>query len=194
MKLFEKIYDEAQMEEYHIERMTAHRERVRKYLIKFTNSVSPSLGWTENKVNQYANKHDEDKFFGDMLEQYKKISWMYKCKLENVPCDIEYTQEMDDATKNHILTNDHHPEFWDDDYTEIKTENFEDRDKTIITRDGTRMSNDAIVEMVCDWKATGDERGNSVKSWIKKCIDENRYKFTNTQWMWIKFIANHIED
>lgn len=184
-----------ELEKYHIKRMLRHIGWVTECLEQVANSeVGQEVGFTLGNAKILASKHDQDKLHGKLLDQYKYISWQYKCKLENKPCDIKYTPAMDDATTEHIKNNKHHPEYWDPNYVPNVTTDFANRDSTKANSvSGTSMDEFSIIELCCDWKATGKERGNSAKSWADICKRDKRYTFTPAQWDFIYKVLEVID-
>lgn len=77
--------------------------------------------------------HDNSKLHG--------IEWEYLMKGEEL---------LELAHKQHILTNDHHPEYW-------------------LMRGMDLLDVPSVVwaEAVCDWKARSSEFGSDLRSWIK---------------------------
>ena len=195
MKSFNEIYNMNEIEEFHLQRMDKHISKVKKYLLEFTNSdLSKELNFSKRDAIELGNKHDQDKIEGDLFEQYKYISWLYKCKLAEVPCDIPYTEDMDKATTAHIRNNKHHPEYWDPNFTPQVVTDFNQRDSTKLkSRDGRKMPVAHIIEMCCDWKATSEERGNKAVDWAYKCLRDKRYIFTDNQWDLIYRILGIID-
>jgi hypothetical protein len=80
-------------------------------------------------------QHDASKFFG--------IEWEY------LHGDVKEDQPETFllAAKQHVDTNQHHPEYW---------------------QDIQHMPRICIAEMVCDWKSRSDEFGNDIRDWIKE--------------------------
>ena len=78
--------------------------------------------------------HDASKFSG--------IEWDYLHAGKDIPKD-----QLELAVKQHVYTNDHHPEYWG------SVEN---------------MPEICIAEMVCDWYARSQEFGTSLREWIEK--------------------------
>jgi len=195
MKLFEEILNMSEIEEFHEKRMKTHIERVKKFLLLFAESdLAKELDFTKKDALELAANHDKDKLSGKLYDQYKYISWLYHCKIENIPCDIEYTREMDMATTEHIRTNKHHPEYWEEGFEPSIVTDFNQRDSTKLKpRDGRKMPDKHIIEMCCDWKSTSMERGNTATSWADKCKRDNRYIFTNDQWDLIYDILKIID-
>ena len=190
---FDEIYDNNKIEEFHLERMNRHIKGVQKYLDIFANSDLNDFDKAELK--ELGRKHDRDKLEGELFEQYKYISWLYHCKLEKISCNIPYTPEMDRATVRHIITNPHHPEYWDLDLKPVAVTDFNNRDNTKLTSvNGERMDDIHIIEMCCDWKSTSLERGNTATSWAIRCKNDERYRFTDDQWHLIFSILKVLDE
>lgn len=84
---------------------------------------------------------------------------------------------MNSASEHHVHSNRHHPEFYDD----TGKINREDRDKKpdkIV--DATKMEDLDIAEMISDWLAMSEERGNKCIDWADKNVNI-RWKFTDKQ-------------
>ena len=80
-------------------------------------------------------------------------------------------EEMKLASKNHITSNKHHPEYWVDG----------DIDEMGNPLDASGMSNDAIAEMVADWCAMSEELGkNTPKEWADDNVG-TKWEFTEEQ-------------
>lgn len=78
--------------------------------------------------------HDASKFKG--------IEWDYLHVGDNIPEDKKQA-----AIRQHVLTNDHHPEFWG----------------------GIELMPDhALAEMVCDWLARAQEFGTGLRDWVEQ--------------------------
>lgn len=78
-------------------------------------------------------EHDVSKFYG--------VEWDYLHVGPDVPSD-----KLSEAVKQHVESNDHHPEYWGgiDHMPEI-----------------------AVAEMVCDWYARSQEFGTSLRQWVE---------------------------
>jgi len=124
--------------------------------------------------------HDQSKYEDPEIDPYIYVSWDYKCKDDGV--DFTPPEGMDDqmneATEHHVNNNKHHPEY----HSETKGKiNREDRDKAPDEMiDATKMKDLDIAEMVADWMAMGEEKGNTPKSWADKNVNI-RWKFTDDQ-------------
>lgn len=85
--------------------------------------------------------------------KFKGVEWLY---LRDA-VKINHPELFNIALYQHVTTNDHHPEFWPG---------------------GIQfMTDDAIAEMVCDWKSRSDEMGTSLKDWIKESATQ-KFNFT----------------
>ena len=80
-----------------------------------------------------------------------------------------------------ITSNNHHPEYWNNDVADEDLLNTKDRDgipDKII--DATDMPGDYIYEMVADWCAMSEEKGNTPKQWADMVVGK-RWKFNKIQ-------------
>jgi len=188
------------LEQIHNERINKHISLVRHFLEVFSSSeLASELDFSFFDAQRIGKEHDKDKTKGgEVYDQYCVISYLYHCKLNDIECDLEYTPDLDDATREHINNNKHHPEYWDKNYdpdTAQVVVDFKDRDKTKgNSRDGRDMDDESIIEMCCDWAATGIERGNKGKDWADRCRKDSRYIFTDIQWEFIYKVLEIIED
>lgn len=87
-----------------------------------------------------ASSHDRSKFSEPELTPYIWLTWKYHCEWNNIPfkLPIGMDQKIRDAKFHHFSNNRHHPEW-----------HFDLNDMTIVD----------LIEMVCDWKAAGQEFG-----------------------------------
>ena len=113
-------------------------------------------------VKRYCNDGLQDRF--ELKDDYKK-KW-----------DEEYVVQ-------HCLKNGHHPECWDSSYG--YGENHP-------PYDATRMPQEYVAEMVCDWCAVGREQGNSAMDWFHR-VNGTRYRFSNWQERFIPWLIGEIE-
>ena len=113
-----------------------------------------------------ANTHDASKFEEDEYEPYIWLTWRYKCADDDTKfeCPDGMEEKIDAATLHHIVENHHHPEFYGG--TVEKGE----------TVDATEMDEIDIAEMVADWCAMSEERGNSPRDWADDTVNK-RWKF-----------------
>lgn len=135
-------------------------------------------------------RHDLSKFEEPQRTPYIHITWMYKAKAEG----FEYSMPKgmaavcQAATAFHVLNEDHHPEFWAGE----APISLNDRDAAVTALAIPDMNPVSIAEMVADWKAVGDERGNTARSWYEK-VDGTRFLFTGRTRGWIEKCLRILE-
>lgn len=101
--------------------------------------------------------HDQSKFHG--------IEWDCLHVGEEINKD-----RLLEAIKQHVSTNDHHPEFWGgiDNMPEV-----------------------AVAEMCCDWYARSQEFGKDLRVWIKKeAFKKYDFDYRTEQGKWVKLYVN----
>jgi len=189
MRFEEHYYTENEMTiemKNHFEKRTNnHIGLVQKYCGKVN-----ELGGYDGIVER-GEIHDASKFEEPEYTPYVFITWDYKCKDDGV--DSEFPQEIKnkatEATNHHVKSNRHHPEFHTEQTDLI---NREDRDKPPEEMvDAMEMDNLDIAEMVCDWCAMSEERGNTPMQWADKNVNV-RWKFTDEQKDLIYDLMNKI--
>lgn len=165
-----------EQENHFLNRTHLHIKLVQKYCVLIEKAFPYLLGLIDRGV-----EHDLSKFEEIERLPYIWLTWRYKCKDDGKECNLPegMGEKIDKATEHHILTNSHHPE-----YHQESTEsliNPRDRDKPPEKKiDATRMSTLDLAEMVADWCAMSEERGNTPKEWAKKNINV-RWLFTEEQ-------------
>ena len=161
-----------EMEDFFQERTAKHIELVNKYLDRLE----------EHYPYTFDKEHDWSKFEDPEHEPYLYITWKHKMEDEDGDYETpdEWKDKCDEATFHHIKNNKHHPEHWDKTLTENPI-NKDDRDKPSgKVVDGTKMPDKYILEMVADWCAMSEEKGNTPKKWA----DDNvgvRWEFSPEQ-------------
>lgn len=101
--------------------------------------------------------HDQSKFHG--------IEWDYL----HVGDQVDKIR-LAEAIKQHVSTNDHHPEFWGG------IEN---------------MPEVAVAEMCCDWYARSQEFGKDLREWIKKeAFKKYDFDYRTQTGQWVKLYVN----
>ena len=137
--------------------------------------------------------HDRTKFKEPQFSKYVEISWYYykKFKGENYPLNKVFSSN---ATILHIISEPHHPEYWDETFLTTPGKfNISNRDGLPeVPVDATKMPNESIIEMVCDWAAVAQERNSSLKDWADKTVSK-RWKFTESQVKLIYNLVNFLE-
>lgn len=164
--------------------MTDYQERFierEKYHIDLVNKYAAIIG------HCYSH-HDFDKLQGELFEPYslsKKYNQFYNTTDGLTDDELE---EYNKATLKHITRNPHHPEYWVKDKRVL---NDFDRNNPPRELDCSLMSDEAILEMCCDWCAMAEEYGNTPFDWAEKTIGsieidsynpEARWRFNNHQY------------
>lgn len=128
------------------------------------------------RVNKYAKKinksypnHDSDKF-NELFDGYS---------LMNKKDVSEEEQKMiDDATYKHVINNEHHCEHW------CNPKDVEGFSRSNPTPHGcldcTKMPEEAMTEMCCDWCAMSEEFNNTPFEWFDK-VKDTRWHFNEKQ-------------
>jgi len=165
-----------EMEKFFEERTARHIGLVQKYGQKIAD-----LGEEFSELAEIVQQHDQSKLEEPERTPYVFVTWQYKCKDDgtefNPPADIK--EMMSKATEHHVKNNAHHPEFHSP--QEVDLINREDRDKPPEEMvDATQMPSLAISEMVADWCAMSEEKGNTPMEWADKNVNV-RWKFTEDQ-------------
>ena len=153
--------------------MTRSEEEIKQIKEKFIERTKKHI----ELVNKYANKvgyefpdHDASKL--DLLLDaycYYVVPKEERSEEEQLALDM--------ATLLHIKNASHHPEYW----TSTPLEGFTRQNYTpngVI--DATEMDNESIVQMVADWNAMSEEKGNSPMEWFNK-VNGKRWLFTTEQ-------------
>jgi hypothetical protein len=125
--------------------------------------------------------HDASKFEEPEKLPYVWLTWRYKCKDDETECVLPegMDKKIDEATEHHILSNAHHPEFHQEKRSGLL--NSKDRDQPPEEMiDSTKMTPLDIAEMVADWCAMSEERGNTPREWADKNVNV-RWGFTPEQ-------------
>ena len=141
-------------------------------------------------------KHDRTKFIEPQLSAYIEISWKYyveqKDNNEKYPLNDVLSSN---ATMLHIVNETHHPEHWDQSFLVTPGKlNLSERDNLPeVSVNGTSMPLENILEMVCDWTAVSNERGNKVRKWYEM-NNGKRWIFTDEQQDLIEYIIDYFEN
>jgi hypothetical protein len=172
---YKKAEDYQKMKDWFEKRTNRHISLVQKYCQKIENYDPRFDGLVEQ-----AKDHDKSKFEDPEVDPYVYITWSYKCKNDGI--EFEAPEDMDDqmnkATNNHVLNNDHHPEKWSGKKQDVI--NRKDRDKPKELIDATKMLDLALGEMCADWMAMSEEKKSDPKDWADKNVNK-RWKFTDEQ-------------
>ena len=175
------------MKEFFNKRTLEHIDRVKKYCKKIHDYYKDQF----EGIIERGEAHDDSKWKDPEIVPYIYITWDYKCKDDDVSFEIpDHIRDlMNDATKHHINTNRHHPEFHSPEKGEINRENRDEVPDVII--DATKMDNLDVAEMVADWMAMSEEKGNSPFDWADKNVNK-RWRFNTEQEYIIYDILNNI--
>lgn len=177
-ELENKPHNWKEMVQHYQKRTNKHINLVRKYL-DILSEKFPELN--KNDIESRKKKHDKSKFEQPENTPYVYITWKYRMKDEgkefNVPQEVQ--DKMNEATVHHIISNSHHPEYWCGRKTGLINQKNRDKPPEEIV-DATKMPNEDIQQMCCDWSAVSEERGNSPLDWAKNNINI-RWKFTKQQ-------------
>ena len=160
-----------EMREYSKKRTTEHIERV--------DSIGELLGFDYSQ-------HDETKFSNELMEAYILIDNSFRKDLDP---PVEYTQEMADASFQHITWEPHHPEFWDENLTQSKQVGRDIPDSDQIAN-AENMDLNSMIEMICDWCAMSIELNGDPIAWAKENIPR-KWKFTEKQLVVIYSILDY---
>ncbi len=158
------------------ERTRRHISAVQDYCVRLEEQGPELDGLAMRSLS-----HDASKFAAPEYIPYVWLTWRYKCKDDGVPCVLPPGMEVQigAATEHHILGNSHHPEAHGARRTGLL--NTSDRDKPPREMiDATGMGVLDLAEMVADWCAMGDERGNTARAWADQNVNV-RWRFTPAQ-------------
>jgi len=157
-----------EMKDWFQKRTKLHIDLVQKYCRKIHKYDAERFP----KIIERGKAHDQSKLEDPELEPYIFVTWKHKCKDDDKKFDPpkDLSDRMNKATEHHITSNSHHPEFHCDK---------EDLEKSS-GRDATKMSDEDIAEMVADWCAMSEEKGNTPKSWADQNVNK-KWIFTDDQ-------------
>lgn len=171
-----EIVTPEEMERHFLERTRRHIKLTQKYCVRLEERVPRLTGLAGRGL-----VHDASKFEEPEYDPYVWLTWRYKCKDDGVPCVLPPGMEarINAATEHHILANAHHPEAHQGRRSGLL--NTADRDKPPKEMiDATAMMDLDIAEMVADWCAMGEERGNTARAWADQNVNV-RWRFTSDQ-------------
>jgi len=165
-----------ELQKHFKKRTDAHIALVQKYCRRLEQS-SPEL----KGLIARGEVHDDSKYNDPELLPYIWLTWRYKCKDDGKPCELPAGMEekINQATEHHIMHNPHHPEYHQERKSGLLNTGDRDKPPTEMVN-ATKMSALDLAEMVADWCAMSEERGNTPHEWAKKNINV-RWKFTPEQ-------------
>lgn len=165
-----------EMKEHFKKRTDKHIGLVQKYCDKIDQFSMPGL----EGLSERAKVHDASKYEEPEYTPYVYLTWDYKIKDDGKESGFpkEIKDKMNTATNHHVKNNEHHPEFHTDQEDVINRDNRDKPPEEMV--DATAMQDLDIAEMVCDWCAMSEERGNTPHSWADKNVNV-RWKFNDDQ-------------
>lgn len=198
MERYKRKFEEAtaitqEMIDWFYKRTQRHIDLVCKYGYKINEIMTSKDEVWRNTFKANLQNHDAFKFKEPEFSSYILITWNYKCKDEGIILDLNWedTENMNRATTHHVKNSEHHPEFWSS-REDVIPKN--DRDKfdpdSVPTIEIKNMPFMFLCEMVADWCAMSEERGNTPKEWAEKVIGK-RWSFPDKQ---VKQIYKLIEE
>jgi hypothetical protein len=121
--------------------------------------------------------HDFNKFEDPLVIPYVHLSWKYHKPSYQYPKGVK--EQITKASLLHVLSNPHHPEFWDKKNAEINESN---RDKPSGSKVfAYTMDEKSLCELVADWSAVGFEKNRKgPRDWADKNIGV-RWEFSKQQ-------------
>jgi hypothetical protein len=144
-------------------------------------SIVDSYQLEKETLLKESREHDRTKFEDPQYRAYIEISWSYYQKLDlNKPYPLNQVMQSN-ATIHHIISEKHHPEYWDPDFLVGNKFNVTNRDGIPDTPvDATNMPLTWVAVMTCDWVSIGQERGTRAGDWANQMIDK-RWLFAKDQ-------------
>ena len=176
------------------------REMIWHFFERTKNHIELVEKWYELIMDRYKDipritieNHDLSKFADSEYTPYIFTTWNYYCIRKGIDYEIPKSiKEMtNDATINHIISNPHHPEYWEFDFnkTMFNAENRDGVPAKIV--DATKMPDEYITEMMADWLAVAEERDTNPYDWAELNINK-RWKFTEIQTEFIYNILDYV--
>ena len=164
IKNFNEFLNEAEKIENDVEsmrqRVIEHIDRVKYFYNKL---VEGNMIPKEEIISDIVEHHDEDKL------EYENLR---KQALRFIPQDQitpELKVEIDGVVRDHVKTNPHHCEFWGK----------PNEDHTTFGIHCEAMPDKFIYEMMADWAATAEEKGNPIYNWYDLCVNQKKRWFFN---------------
>lgn len=144
-----------EMTDFYINRTDNHIKRVVRNISHIIESdFFKEIGIPSEKLLERAKNHDKSKYNIDEKKPYIWLTWHFKMAPNfKYPDGVE--EKVEEAKDLHKTKNPHHPEFYED---------------------PNKMSDLDIVEMVADWAAMSQEKGNKLQDWVDENLDK-RWEF-----------------
>lgn len=137
--------------------LAQHKENIRKAWIELSQALAgidlferPEI---QNNMEWRIRSHDDSKMSEEEFLPYRQHFFPIADEVIN-------EQDFQRAWKSHYRHNDHHWQYWIDDYGNFNS--YYDVDAKIC----------AYLEMVCDWQAMGYVKGDSAPAYYKAHKDE----------------------
>jgi len=152
-----------------------YHKRTNEHIQRVQNNLKSILDYLPNSIDkgtllQRVKEHDKSKYSEEEYIPYTWNTWNYKCEQEKIPFKLskEVKKEFDNAWKHHYTVNFHHPEYY---------------------KDPSFMTNEDLIEMMCDHMAMSQELNNPLREWEDDNINK-RWKFKPEQ---VKFIYKLVD-
>ena len=164
-------------------------EMISSYINRTISHIS-KVKYFGEKLGLDLSDHDIDKFTDTKLvKPYVIFTWYKKHPEYKITDEIQ--KDIDEATLKHILTNEHHPEFWGKDKEKLHNFSRDDTNPNNEIINAEDMTEDAIKQMCCDWCAMSKELGGTPLDWAKNNINK-RWYFTDKQIKLIYDTLNYL--
>jgi len=153
-----------EMIDFYEKRTKEHINKVRNNIKKYISTVKEGYG--KSDLIKRSKEHDKSKYSNEEYLGYVWLTWFHKKKNEGDPITLspEVKKLTEKVWGHHKDNNRHHPEYHNN---------------------PKNMSNEDLIEMVCDWAAMSQELGTNLELWIHK--NATKAKYTDNQ---IKLIQN----
>lgn len=127
-----------------------------------------------DELSLRAINHDQSKFSEPELTPYVWLTWRSHCIINNIPFDLPtgMDQKIRDAVFHHVSNNRHHPEWH---------------------LDPDSMTEVDLIEMICDWKAVGQEFGEKNLAGYAERVLGRRFNFSQNKLKLIWDLINKID-
>ena len=142
------------------QRVQDHIDRVKYFYNKL---LEGGMIPEEDNIQAIVARHDEDKL---ELKNLEKQALRFKDQSSISP---EVKAEIDGVVRDHVKTNPHHCEFWGK----------PDEDHNTFGIHCEKMPDKYIYEMMADWAATAEEKGNEIRNWYDLCVNEKKRWYFN---------------
>jgi hypothetical protein len=178
------------MGEHFITRTNLHIKLVNEWYWKIR-KLSEKAGFVYGVID--IENHDISKFSYPEHVPYITTVWSYLCKEKDIPFKVSDTEKKmgNKATIHHITFNKHHPEYWDENFSEEK---FNPVNRDAVPEnpvDATKMPMCYVQEMLADWLGMSTEKGSDPYKWAELNINK-RWMMTEEQVEYIYFVLDEV--